>query len=439
MRHLLLAILLAGCTDGLEPIDDSGDPDTAVESALIGILVTPENLTIPLGEEVQLTATGLREDRSTVDLTAVVEWSSNNTNIAAPSNDLDAEGLIEGLAVDSATIVAGTGSILSPPVSVKVSQAELLGLNVEPSTVSLEAGDTVQLRATAAFSDGTRSDASSQVRWITGSGSVATTQANGLLTAVASGQTEIVAEWNQMQAEPVPVTVVQTAQADVSIADVQFDASGSEVTVTIQVQNNGNVGASDYYVDVFIDPETPPSVGDLGDQYFPMFYTEAGDTSEVVWTFDAEAGEHELVVVIDTDGLVDETNESNNVSTHPFTVTGEVGGPNLELSYFDFIADSESIYYVIDVTNTGGEDVGEFYIDMWVDSFDDPTPSGIGDMFLRIPSLAAGETTVADFYFEDTTCIFCWSWAMADTNLEVEETDETDNVVGPLEVDSPTE
>jgi hypothetical protein len=426
IRPVLLLLLLGACTDKLLPIDDTGDNDSERLGELIGILVTPEKVTLPLGEEVQLRATGLREDRSTVDLTAVVSWSSNNTAVASLSGNLDQEGIVTGQTVGTATIVAGQGAILSTPVTVTVTEAELLGLIVEPESVSLEAGDTVQLRATAAFSDGTRSDASSQVRWITGSGSIATVELGGLLTAVAPGNTEIIAEWEQQQATPLPVTVVSSAEPDLSIDTVVFDSSGDEVTVTVRIQNTGNVGASDYWADVFIDPVSAPQPGALGDPYFPLFYTEAGDTTEIVWTFTAAEGDHSLYVLIDSDNEVSESNESNNGSSHAFSVTGEIGGPNLVITYFDYVADSESIFYVIDVANTGGEDVGEFYIDMWVDSEEDPTASGIGDRYLRIPSLAAGETTFADFLFEDEFCVYCFSWAMVDTNQEVEETHEGD-------------
>lgn len=437
IRPALMLLVLGACTDKLLPIDETGDTDNEQTSELIGILVTPQRVTVPLGEEVQLRATGLREDRSTVDLTAVVEWSSTNPDVALLTGNLDQEGIVTGQTVGSATVVAGQGAILSPPVTVTVTQAELLGLIVEPASVSLEAGDTVQLRATAAFSDGTRSDAASQVRWITGSGAVATIELGGLLTAVASGSTEVVAEWQGHEADPLPVTVVSSAEPDLVIDTVTFDTSGDEVTVTLRIRNSGNVGASDYWADVFIDPETTPQPGDLGNQYFPLFYTEAGDTSEVVWTFTATAGDHSFYVLLDSDDSVEESNESNNGSSHAFSVSGEIGGPNLVLTYFDYVADSESIFYVIDVANTGGEDVGEFYIDMWVDSEEDPTASGIGDQFLRSPGLAAGETTSADFLFEDEFCIYCFSWAMVDTNAEVEETDESDNIVGPLEVESP--
>ena len=54
----------------------------------------------------------------------------------------------------------------------------------------------VQLQAEATFADGQSSDASSQVRWITEDGTVATLDGNGLLEAVSSGTTSVYIEWN---------------------------------------------------------------------------------------------------------------------------------------------------------------------------------------------------------------------------------------------------
>lgn len=428
MTGLLLA-LLVGCPNSLQSVDDTETDSQGDE--LLGILVAPETVTVPLGQQVQLRATGLRADRSTVDLTAVASWSSDAAAVATVSTELDHEGEVTGVTVGSANIVAGVGAVLSAPVTVKVSEAEVLGLTVEPRQVSVNAGEAVQLRATAAFSDGTRSDASAQVRWITSNGQVATVERGGLLTARATGQATITAEWGRETSSTLSVNVVQAARPDLSVESIAFDTGGSEVSVTLRVRNTGGVGASDYWLDLFLDPASPPQPGDLGSPYIPMFYTEAGETTEVVWSFAAEPGPHRLYVLVDSDNNVAESNENNNSANQSFEMTGNAGGPNLELAQVEVLADSESLYYAIDVRNGGGEAVGAFYIDLWVDSDDDPTPSGVGDEYLRVEGLAPGQTAYADFLVE-RSCSWCTSWVMADTNLEVEETDESDNVAGPL-------
>jgi len=165
---------------------------------------------------------------------------------------------------------------------------------------------------------------------------------------------------------------------------------------------------------------------------------------ETSFNFETTAGDHTIYVVLDTDDEVEESNEGNNTYSTVVTVGGRIGDPNLSISYFDYYADEDTILYAVDVYNGGGKDVGNFYVDLWVHAEDDPTASGIGDEFLLVDGLEAGgteyvffEVDVADLPAAYEGCEYCWSWAMVDTNDYVEETDEDDNVTGPIEVEVP--
>ena len=109
------------------------------------------------------------------------------------------------------------------------------------------------------------------------------------------------------------------------------------------------------------------------------------------------------------------------------------GGPNLEINYFDHTTDDGTIYYYVDVINTGTEASGTFYVDLFVDQYDEPMLGDLGDEFSSVSDLEPGETAYADFIV-DTTCTWCSSWAYADIDQYIIETDEADNVAGPLDV-----
>ena len=51
--------------------DDPGDGD------ILGIVVTPDEVIVPVGTTIQLEALGLNTDRQTLDLTDAVDWSSS--------------------------------------------------------------------------------------------------------------------------------------------------------------------------------------------------------------------------------------------------------------------------------------------------------------------------------------------------------------------------
>ena len=78
--------LIVGVLGTLVGCPNTDDDDTGVESdEILGILVAPERIVLPLGESVQLTATGLLETRNSKDLTHVVNWVSATASVLAIS------------------------------------------------------------------------------------------------------------------------------------------------------------------------------------------------------------------------------------------------------------------------------------------------------------------------------------------------------------------
>ncbi len=422
--------LWAGCSG-------PGTDDTADLGDLVGILVTPEAVVVPVGGETQLSAKGLYDDRTSRDITAVVSWSSDQGSVASVSDALDEEGVLSGLSVGEATVVASVDGLESVPARVTVTDAELLGLTVQPEELTVEQGSEVQLQAMAAWSDGSRGDAAAQVRWITGDGGVAQLESGGLLVAAGQGNTTIHAEWDGVASDDVPVEVLSSATPDLAITGVEGVAGTDEVTLTVTVKNNGTAGAAWYWLDVFLDPSGTPGPEDYGDAYGLVEYTGPGESVTGSFSLPASVGAHEIYAAVDLVGEVEESNESNNAWSGSITVDDATNdGPNLAITYFDWLADESSIYYAVDVTNTGAESVAEFYVDLFIDAVSEPQLYDDGDEYVTVTSLGAGETLYADFLVE-TWCSYCWSWILVDGYDFIDETDETDNVAGPLEVESP--
>jgi hypothetical protein len=403
---------------------------------LVGILVTPSTLVVPVGGDVQLLATGLYDNRTSRDITAAASWLSSNAGIASVSDRLDSEGLVSGDSEGEALVTASLQGIESVPAQVTVTNAALLGLTVEPGELTLEVGSEVQLQAIAAWSDGNRGDAAGQVRWLTDDGAVAQLASGGILTAAGTGGTHIHAEWNDISSPQVRVEVLQSAKPDLSITGVQGVAGSDDVTITVTIQNTGSAGAAWFWVDVFLDFQGTPGPSDYGDAYGLAEYAGPGDSVTGSFTLPASPGSHQVSAFVDLVGEVEESDESNNSWTGTITVDDATnGGPNLAVTYFDWVSDGYSVYYAVDITNTGAESVSEFYVDLFIDQPDEPELYSDGEEFITVTSLDAGETTFADFLVE-TTCVGCWSWILADSYDYIAETDESDNVAGPLEVDT---
>lgn len=429
-RGLWLAVLaLPACTGGGETDDDVDLGD------LVGILVTPEDPVVPVGGEVHLKATGLFEDRTTTDLTAVVDWESDEPSVVEVSAGLDQEGLLTGVAVGEAHITASTEGILSSDVNVRVTDAELLGITVDPKEIVVAQGERAQLTATAAWSDGSRGDASAQVRWVTDDGNVVTMDAGGVLDAVGIGRTEVHAEWEAAVSNDVAVDVIQGTdeRANLEVEQVTVEAGGGWGVVTVKLRNTGGRGASDFFVDLFVDPASAPQIGDYADRYSHIDYVGPTGHATLSFEVDLSDGDHEIYVLLDSGATVDEGDEQDNLWSDVFAVGGGAGGPNLTITYFDWLQDDTSIYYAIDVYNAGSEPAPEFFIDLFLDQPHAPVTRTDGDEYVRVDGLGAGQTTSADFLL-GRTCPSCTSWILVDSYDSVPETDESDNIAGPIHV-----
>ena len=423
---LAFAVVAGGCKNGGSSKDYS--------DGLTAILISPEAAVVPVGETMQMVATGIYEDRSTANITAVVEWESEDSAVASVSNGLDSEGMLEATSLGATEIGATLGGVDSALSSIEVTDADILGLSIEPNSVSVASGETVQLMAFAAYSDGSRSDASTLVRWITGDGSVAKIDGAGLLEGASEGTTTITAQWDDIQSESIDVSVVATGQPNLTVTAFEGEGAGDTLTLSITVENDGSIGASGFWIDVFVDPDSTPSPGDYGDVYAWVDYLGEGETEEFTASLSVDSGSHTVWVLLDTSQTVDESDESDNTASASISVgSSQQAGPNLEITYFDYLAYDDSVYYYVDVTNSGTEAVGSFYVDLYTDSDSEPALYEDGDDYVTVKALEVGETTYADFVM-DVSCTACSSWVQVDSYDAVEETDESDNTAGPLDV-----
>lgn len=435
MSSLVFGILLTifGC-GGQAP---SGTDGTSF-GELIGILITPENVVVPLGAEGQLTATGLYDDHTTRNITASVNWKTSNSGVVSVANALDTEGLVVGLATGQSHIGASIGDTLAATVTVTVTDADLIGISVEPDNITLSVTQSAQLTATAAYSDGTRGNVNGQVRWITANGSVATVE-DGWVTGASIGDTTVHVQWDSTTSEPITVSVNTGGTPDLTVESLIIEAGDNEGTINLTVANTGEGTVSNYWIDIFVDPAQTPQAGDFGDYFVAGGYLGGQSTFDGAYTIDLTEGEHEIVVLLDTDNAITESNESNNTKSATVTISGQMDiGPNLTVTYFDFIQDDEVVYYYVDIVNNGGEDVGPFYVDLFYDRDEAPVLFDDGEQWIEIDNLTAGTTTYADFLVDvsdiSAVCAYCWSWIMIDGYDNVIETNESDNIIGPMTV-----
>ncbi|MGY3885103.1 Ig-like domain-containing protein [Aeromonas aquatica] len=181
-------ISAAGSINGLF-LSDSASLSVG-DAAVMGVVVTPDPATVPVGLSVQLTATAQLSDNSSQDITGTASWGSDATGVATVIG-----GLATGVSVGGANITAtDSASGQSGSAALTVTGAVMTELTVTPESASVAVGQSQQFDATATLSDGSSQDMTSSVSWSSGDLAVASIGSNtGLATGVAVGSSTITA------------------------------------------------------------------------------------------------------------------------------------------------------------------------------------------------------------------------------------------------------
>ncbi|MGO5288738.1 Ig-like domain-containing protein [Pseudoscardovia suis] len=147
------------------------------------------------------TTTQLKAKVSPSGASQSVTWSSSNTSVAT----VDSKGKVTMLKAGTATITAKTSNGKTATVTVKVtgSITAVTGISLNQSSLSLDKGATSQLTATITPSNAT----DKTVTWKSSDGSVASVDANGLVTAKKAGTVTITATSSNGKTATATVTV----------------------------------------------------------------------------------------------------------------------------------------------------------------------------------------------------------------------------------------
>jgi uncharacterized protein YjdB len=158
------------------------------------ITITPQDATMGKGTTLQFTATGNYSDSTTQDLTALVTWTSSDSQTVSISSS----GLATGRQFGSVTITATLGSVNSS-TTLTVNKNPLQSIVVSPVNPTISVGQTQQFTATGTYSDGSTQDLTKNAHWSSSSSGVATinngVSGGGLATAQGAGTTTITASF----------------------------------------------------------------------------------------------------------------------------------------------------------------------------------------------------------------------------------------------------
>jgi hypothetical protein len=101
--------------------------------------------------------------------------------------------------------------------------------------------------------------------------------------------------------------------ADLAITDFDISVSGSDVTFTVIVANNGSMEADDFCVDVHFDETSDPGPGAYGDDYECYDDLASGDSITTTIVAARPSGTYDAWVTLDLATPIDDPDLSNNV------------------------------------------------------------------------------------------------------------------------------
>ncbi len=246
--------------------------------ALSSITISPGQSSLPLGESVQLTATGNFSDGSVQDLTQSATWSSSTSAIASVSSAGSALALGTGT-----TTITATSATISGSASLSVTSPAVMSLTVAPASLSISLGTSHQAQATAGFSNGTTQDVTSSVTWISSQPAIATVSSQGNVTGVGKGASQLSATYQGA-----------TATATVAVGPATLVSIGVSLNpATLPVGETGQLTATGKYTD-----------GSVQDLTQSANWTSSGSAATVTPAGSVSAKSAGTVTLTATDGSI---------------------------------------------------------------------------------------------------------------------------------------
>ncbi len=222
---------------------------------------------------------------------------------------------------------------------------------------------------------------------------------------------------------------VPPQQPDLVISSFTAKVSGSTVTYTAQACNNGKGVSSNFYVDVYYDRSTAPGVQQFGNQYKSYNSLAAGACVTATFTrSNAPAGTYTSWAQADADGAVAET----DTTPPPPPLAPDLQITNTQINLYGSF--SVTVRYRFTICNKGNLASGSTQVHVYYNLSAAPKQGQSGDKYTTVPGLQPAACTTRTIYRSGTPQGSYSSYGQVDPQNLVKESNETNNVYGPVKV-----
>src|SRR6266699_2596390 len=204
------ALAAVACEKPLVSANTNTDPT-------IHLQISPKSATLPTDGTSQLIAVAFNSTGDTVDLS--LSWSVTGGSMTDTSTSNRRHYAHYKAGSDTGrfkVVVHGNGGTPTDTATITVTPPAVASVSVTPATVTLLAGTAVQLTASTRDSSGTLLTGRS-ISWSSGSGTVASVNANGLVSAMTQGSATITAT-SEGKSSTAAITVTSVPVASVLVS-----------------------------------------------------------------------------------------------------------------------------------------------------------------------------------------------------------------------------
>ncbi len=192
--------------------------------------------TLNIGQTADFTATAhWSNGTTTTPYDSTVSWTTNLPSVAT----VNAAGLVTAVAAGSAILTASANGLnTTAAITVNATSPTLSSISLNPTTATLNVGQTVDITSTANWSNGTSTvPYDSNVTWTSSAPSVATVNAGGVVTGVAGGTATITAS-----AAGKSATATITVTSGPTLISISLDIINATLNVgqTVDITSTAN-------------------------------------------------------------------------------------------------------------------------------------------------------------------------------------------------------